>query len=94
MPELIALCRIMLAMLESAHYAPEDLLCSKLCWHNLSRPSVKQGRSYAVSAVHQIRRHIPIGPVQARVGKQTQCMYRIFDCWEYDDDIRNTNQVK
>ena len=39
MPELIALCRIMLAMLESAHYAPEDLLCSKLCRHNLSRPS-------------------------------------------------------
>ena len=38
MPELIALCRIMLAMLESAHYAPEDLLCSKLCRHNLSRP--------------------------------------------------------
>ena len=32
----------MLAMLESAHYAPEDLLCSKLCRHNLSRPNCER----------------------------------------------------
>ena len=59
MPELIALCRIMLAMLESAHYAPEDLLCSKLCRHNLSRPiDGDVGNSEAYAKIFEENRYV------------------------------------